>query len=212
MNTVHNNTRGKLQVGLTGGVGSGKTAVSNRFNQLGITVIDTDVISRQLTEPNGLAIDPIRVYFGPQAINQDNALNRHYMRQLILNNTSHRKILESILHPLIRTHVQEQLKQVLSPYVLIVIPLLAENPEWLKQLDEIVVIDCDEALQIQRVMLRNQWPKQQIQQMIAVQASRQARLQIATEVLTNNADLDNLYSQIDVLHQKFLQNASKLRK
>lgn len=197
------------RVGLTGGIGSGKTAVSDRLEALGAKIIDTDVISRELTAPNGLAIEAIKEKFGDLVITENNALNRDHMRELIVSDQQHRKTLEAILHPLIREQAQRSIATTKAPYVVIVVPLLAENAEWLNWLDDIVVVDCEPEIQMKRVHKRSGWPETQIQQMIKLQASRENRLKIATQVLKNNGDRHNLSLEIELLHEILLQNASK---
>lgn len=194
-------------VGLTGGIGSGKTAVSDRLKSLGACVIDTDVLAQQLTAPHGDAISQIESSFGPDSIDKDGSMNRAYMRELIFDNSEARAMLESILHPLIRQRAFEQIKQANAPYCVLVVPLLTEKGGWREILEFIVVVDCDKETQIERVMQRNAWPLSQIKAVIASQASREERLAIATHVIENVGNLEDLLEKVDALHKVLMKNA-----
>lgn len=200
----------KLIVGLTGGIGSGKSCVSDRLKQLGATIVDTDVIAHQLTDTGGHAIDSIRNTFGPESINQYGKMDRDFMRGKLTLDSEARRQLESILHPLIRVKAQEDIQTADGCYVVVVVPLLVEKGGWSDWMDEIVVVDCSEESQIVRVEKRNGWPLEQIRTILSIQANREERLKIATEVVTNDGDLPHLLSQTDDLHEKLLLKASKL--
>ncbi|WP_370263293.1 dephospho-CoA kinase [Limnobacter sp.] len=196
-------------VGLTGGIGSGKTAVSNRLAALGATVIDTDQIAHALTTPGGAAMDDICRAFGPEAVNADGSMNRALIRALVFNEPAQRSRLENILHPKIRNEVQRQFNAGAPLYFVLVVPLLVEKSGWLDLLDAVLVVDCDPQLQIQRVMTRNGWPASQVQAVMDAQASRSDRLLHATDVLQNNGTLEELNAKIDFLHEKFIKIAQK---
>jgi len=199
----------QLVVGLTGGIGSGKTAVSNRLQELGATVIDTDEIAHSLTRPHGLAMAAIAQEFGEAAVAADASMNRDYMRALVFKNPELRLVLEKILHPLIRQTVQNRLDEGAPLYFVIVVPLLFEKGGWNEIMDEIVVVDCPVDQQIERVAQRNKWPEEQILAVINNQVNRQTRLEGADHVLENTGGLTELIEKIDFLHQKFIKKAQK---
>lgn len=196
-------------VGLTGGIGSGKTAVSNRLQELGATVIDTDEIAHSLTQPNGLAMPAIEHTFGEDAVAPDGSMNRDYMRGLVFKNSEQRKILERILHPLIRESVQILLDQGAPNYFLIVVPLLFEKGGWNELMDEIVVVDCPVEQQVSRVIQRNKWAEEQVLAVINNQAGRNVRIEGADHVIENTGDITELAEKIDFLHQKLIKKAQK---
>jgi dephospho-CoA kinase len=197
-----------LLVGLTGGIGSGKTAVSDLLGQLGAGIIDTDLISHQITAPNGEAIPAIRQVFGPEFIDPDGALDRAKMRTLVFSKPEARQALEAITHPLIRQETAkqaEQLSKAGAPYLVFVVPLLIESRSWQELVDYVVVIDCPEEVQIQRVMHRNNLSREEVQKILAAQTSRKERLACANAVIENQGSLDQLDSQVRELNQKILQ-------
>lgn len=192
-----------LVIGLTGGIGSGKTTVSDLFSALGVPIIDTDVIARELVEPGQPALTDITTAFGKDLLNSDGRLNRRKLGDITFNKPVARKQLEKILHPRIRQRVSERLKQLQAPYAIVVIPLLIETGDR-SYIDRILVVDCERQNQLSRVAQRDQRSKQQINQILQAQVSRQQRLQAADDVLDNNADQDTLKQQVDVLHHKYL--------
>lgn len=191
-------------IGLTGGIGSGKTAVSNRLAELGAHIIDTDSIAHELTAPGGAAMAALIEQFGPQCIESGGAMNRAYMRQLVFNNASERKRLEGILHPLIRDEVANRLQKDLGLYTVLVIPLLVEKGGWMHLLDRILVVDCDVEIQIQRVMQRNGFSREQVQAILNTQADRQTRLSRADLIIENSSGLDELIEKTDWVHRDIL--------
>lgn len=199
----------ELVVGLTGGIGSGKTAVSNRLKELGATVIDTDEIAHSLTQTGGLAIASIRRAFGDQAVLPNGSMNRDHMRALVFKNPEQRVALEKILHPKIREEVQRELGQGASHYFVVVVPLLFEKGGWGELMDAIVVVDCPVDQQVARVIQRNGWPETQVRAVINNQASREVRIQGADHVIENTGDLPTLIEKIDVLHEKLIKKAKK---
>ncbi|HEX4879052.1 MAG TPA: dephospho-CoA kinase [Limnobacter sp.] len=198
-----------LVAGLTGGIGSGKTAVSNRLAELGATVIDTDQIAHALTAPGGEAMADIQSVFGDRAVAPDGSLDRNHMRNLVFSDPGQRSRLEKILHPKIRAVVEEKLAQGAPMYFVLVVPLLIEKKGWLDILDEVIVVDCSPETQVERVMARNGWPAGQVRAVMEAQASRQERLAHATEVLSNDGPLADLIPKIDFLHKKLIKTTQK---
>jgi len=199
----------RLTVGLTGGIGSGKTTIANLFGELGAAIVDTDLIAHQLTQPDGLAIPAIRDQFGETYITADGALNRARMRELVFTDTHKKLLLESILHPMIRQATELASQTSEGSYLILVIPLLVESGNWRQKLDRIVVVDCYEQTQVQRVMERNQLSEEQVRAIMRAQASRQQRLDAADDVIENNGDLNLAKHQVAILHQQFLALSGK---
>ena len=191
-------------VGLTGGIGCGKSSTSQFFSDLGIDVIDTDVIARQLTQPNGSAISLIQNTFGSSVITADGALDRNKMRDLVFANSELRHKLEQILHPLILKAVIRRIKQSQAPYVIVVIPLLFETNDYNHLIQHILVIDCDEQQQLLRTMERSNLSEQKVRSIMATQVTRETRIQKADDVILNNQDIEYLKAQILLLHHKYL--------
>ena len=195
-------------VGLTGGIGSGKTAVSDLLAQLGAGVVDTDLIAHQITAPHGTAIPFIQKQFGAEFIDSSGALDRAKMRKLVFADPDARKALEAITHPLIRKETIRQAKQLIEdkvPYLVFVVPLLIESGNWLTLLDYLVVVDCPEEVQIERVMHRSKLPRNEVERILKAQASRQERITHADMVIENQGSLDSLQAEVLKLHQKILQ-------
>jgi dephospho-CoA kinase len=193
-----------LIVGLTGGIGSGKSTVGQYFVDLGIDVIDTDVIARMLTEPGGLAINSIKNSFVQAMIATDGSLNREKMRNLIFSDNNYKLALENILHPLILTETLQQIRKALSPYIIIAIPLLFETNDYDKIIQRTLVIDCEEKQQILRTMERSKLSEDQVKAIIATQISRTHRLQKADDIIVNNLDIAYLKAQVAQLHRKYI--------
>ena len=191
-------------VGLTGGIGCGKSSVSQFFLDLGIDVIDTDVIARKLTQPDGLAIGLVRNAFRDNLIAADGALDREKMRNLIYSDSDSRLKLEKILHPLILKETVQEIAQTRSSYIIIVIPLLFETNDYDNIIQRILVVDCEEQQQILRTMARSNLSEQQVKAIMAAQISRKVRLQKADDVIINNQDIDYLKAQVIQLHHKYL--------
>ncbi len=197
-------------VGLTGGIGSGKTQASNAFASLGVPVIDTDVISHALTVPGGLAIPAIREAFGDDVIDLTGALDREKMREIVFNDKDAREKLEGIIHPLIQRVVMTSLDQYsYAPYVVLVVPLLAESPFWASKCDRILVIDCDVKSQVDRVIKRSGLTEEQAMAIINSQVLRDDRKAIANEVIVNESSIEHLNSQVKKLHDYYLMLAKQ---
>ena len=195
-------------IGLTGGIGSGKTAVSELLAQLGAGVIDTDQIAHQITASGGSAIPLIQKHFGAEYIDESGALDRSKMRSLVFQDLESKKALEAITHPLIKQETIRQaqlLAQANFPYLVFVVPLLVESGSWKGQIDHLVVVDCPEAIQIERVMQRSNLSKTEVEAIIKAQATRKERLALADTVIENQGKLTDLQSAVRQLHQKILE-------
>jgi dephospho-CoA kinase len=192
-----------LTIGLTGGIGSGKSTVANFFKELNVPVFDTDVIARELVEPGQAALDEITRIFSDAILLPDGRLDRQQLKQRVFNDEPSRKQLESILHPRIHDELMSLIRQCTAPYCVAVIPLLVEH-NWQQIVDRVLVVDTDEASQYQRVKQRDHLPEQTITQIIRSQASRKQRLAVADDVIHNNGDLDSLKSAVQQLHRQYL--------
>lgn len=193
----------QFTLGLTGGIGSGKTTVASMFADLGVSIVDTDVIARDICEPNGIAIPFILESFGQDYILSSGAMDRNKMRELVFTNPEQRVKLENILHPLIRQETELALIKADGIYNIIVIPLLVESSYWRENLPRILVIDCEEEIQIERVMKRNLFSREQVLSIMANQATRKERLRYAHDVIQSNASLDHIRQQVALLHEKY---------
>jgi dephospho-CoA kinase len=192
-----------FKLGLTGGIGSGKTYVANLLAGWGASVIDTDQIAHALTAPEGLAIAPIRAAFGSDVIGPEGALDRARMRELVFSNPTERATLEGILHPLIAQEVLVQAKAATGLYAVFVVPLLVESGRWRDRIDRLCVVDCDEATQIARVQARSGIPTDTIRRILDAQATRAQRLAVADDIIVNSASttVEELEKQVLVLHE-----------
>ena len=195
-------------VALTGGIASGKTLVSDKFAELGVPVIDTDVIAHQIVAPGRPALREIKSAFGPDIIGNDGQLKRRELRTLIFSNPVERKKLESILHPRIRQEVDIAIAKVTYAYCILVIPLLAERNAY-PNVDRILVVDVEPDTQISRLMTRDSSSRKQAAQALASQASREQRLKIADDILDNSGSLERARSEVARLHEEYLRFAAK---
>ena len=199
-----------LRVGLTGGIGCGKSTVAEMFAALDIPVIDTDVIAHQLTGTGGAALPAIEATFGAEALLADRTLDRAAMRHRIFTDAIAREKLQAILHPLILQWVQQQLHTISNaPYALVVVPLLIEAKNYQQLIDRILVVDCTEAQQIDRVALRTGMSGSEINAIIATQCSRSTRLAHADDVILKTGNVSELHEQTVCLHDKYLCLAGK---
>jgi len=196
------------RVGLTGGIGSGKSTVAALFAELGIPVIDTDLLSHQLTQPGGMAIPEIRATFGDAYIDATGALDRAKMRQLVFSDTAAKHQLEDILHPLILAQAKSQAESSPAPYVLIVIPLLFETEDYKNWLQLTIAVDCSEENQIARATKRSGLDEQTVRNIMSQQISREQRLKLANKIISNDGSLAELYPQITHLHPTLLKLAA----
>jgi dephospho-CoA kinase len=194
-------------VGLTGGIGSGKSTVSDLFAALGVDIIDTDEISRALTGSGQPALVKIRERFGPNLVAADGALDRARMRALVFSDPSARQALQDILHPLIREEVQKRLSSTKGAYSIVVVPLLVESRGY-KFGDRILVVDCSEEQQVERVMQRSGLTKDQVMAIMRTQAGRNERLAAANDVIVNEAGIAELREKVAQLHETYLTLAA----
>ncbi len=195
----------KLLVGLTGGIGSGKSAAADEFARLGATVVDTDAISHELTAPGGAALPEIAAVFGKGALGPDGAPERSRMRERVFADPAERRALEGILHPLIREESRRRIAAAPGPYVVHVVPLLVESGEYGRRVDRVLVVDVPEEVQVARVRSRG-LTDEQIGRIIASQASRAERLAAADDVIDNGGSLEALRARVRALHEKYLQS------
>ena len=191
-------------VGLTGGIGSGKTTVAELFTSQGAGLVDTDEISHRLTAPAQPAIAEIARKFGPQFVADDGSLDRVRMRDLVFAHPSARKDLETILHPLIRQASTRQIQESTAPYVVVVVPLLIETGAYRQMMGRILVVDCEPETQVRRVMERSGLSRNEVLSIIASQVSRQERLREADDIIHNDGDLETLRAQVNLLHLRYL--------
>ncbi|MCX2982382.1 dephospho-CoA kinase [Halieaceae bacterium IMCC14734] len=196
-----------LIVGVTGGIGSGKSAATDHFASLGITIVDADLVSRIIVEPGRPALTAIAEHFGAEILQADGQLDRAVLRQKVFTDSAEREWLEQLTHPLIGEEIIRQLAQSQSAYTILASPLLLETSQ--KDLCAItVVVDVPEELQLQRTMARDANDEAQVRRIMAAQMSRQQRLQLADEVVDNSGDLAGLYGRVEQLHQQFLEQCS----
>ncbi|MBI1890016.1 MAG: dephospho-CoA kinase [Burkholderiales bacterium] len=193
-------TASPFSVGLTGGIGSGKSTVASLFAEHGAPIIDTDVIAHRLTAPGGLAIAAIRAQFGPQFIDSTGALDRALMRERVFADPHAKKHLEAILHPMIRNECEREAAQAQGPYLIFVVPLLIESPSWRQRVSRVLVVDIPENEQIIRVMTRSGLSEDAVRAIMATQATREQRLAAADDVISNIGDPATLVPEVDKLH------------
>jgi dephospho-CoA kinase len=196
-------------VGLTGGIGSGKSVASGMFAELGAAVVDTDEISRALTAPGGAAISPIRRSFGVEYVATDGGLDRARMRGLVFGDAEARRKLEGILHPLIRDRLRADVAAARQPYVIAVIPLLFETGAYRDLLQRVLVVDCEESEQVRRASARSGLSAQEVRAIMATQLPRAERLKRADDVLVNDGSIEALRRQVARLHARYLDLAGK---
>lgn len=192
-----------MVIGLTGGIGCGKSAVSDLFTGLGVPVIDADVVAREVVEPGRPALEEITRRFGPETLSADGRLNRKRLRGIIFNDAQARRDLEAILHPRIRKSMKEQLRQLQSPYAILSIPLLLETGQE-NTVDRLLVVDCSPELQIERICSRDGTGPEQAREILRAQCSRQDRLSAADDVIDNSDSLEALEQEVRSLHGKYL--------
>jgi dephospho-CoA kinase len=197
-------------VALTGGIGSGKSAVSDRLARRGATVVDTDEVSRGLTSAGGGAIEALRSAFGDRYVTGEGALDRAAMRALVFEDPAARSRLEAVLHPAIREHAERELVKAAGPYALLVVPLLFETGAWAARADRVLVVDCDESLQVERTMRRSSLAGDEVRRIMGAQWPRWRRLQLADDVIWNGGDELALEAQCDRIHAFYLGNARRI--
>lgn len=198
------------RVGLSGGIGSGKSTVAALFHELGVAVVDTDIISHRLTQPGGAAIPLIREEFGKEYISPDGALDRARMRGLVFSDPAAKQRLEAILHPLIRDEMLAQAAAARSSYVLLVVPLLFEAPGYRQLAQRALVVDCTEEAQVERTMQRSGLTEPEVRAIMVRQISRAERLKLADDVIRNDGSMDELRAQVARLHRAYLDRSSEM--
>jgi len=194
-------------VGLTGGIGCGKSKAAEFFAELGAEVVDTDAISHALTGPGGRAMEAIAAAFGPTYVRADGALDRARMRSLVFAAAGAKARLEAILHPLIRAESLRRIRDSAAPYVILVVPLLLETGGYRELLSRVLVVDCEESQQIARVAARSGLAEDEIGRIMRAQLPRAERVAAADDVLVNDADLETLRARVGALHQRYLAAA-----
>ncbi len=192
-----------LTIGLTGGIGSGKTTVSDIFKSLGIPIIDSDVIAREVVEPGEPGLKGIIERFGNDTLHTDGTLNRQHLRNLVFDNADARRDLEQILHPLIRKKSQELLASLDTPYTILSIPLLVETGQ-IGSVDRVLVVDCPEHVQIERICKRDGISADKAKAILTTQCTRSQRLDVADDIIDNNQPIESLAHIVETLHGKYL--------
>ena len=198
-------------VGLTGGIGSGKSAAAREFETLGAALVDTDAIAHELTAPGGAALEHIKALFGEAFIAPSGAMDREAMRSRVFNDPAAKRALEALLHPMIRTQAERRIAGGRGPYVIYVVPLLVESGDYRSRVDRVLVVDVPEALQLERVRSRSGLPEREVRAIMAQQVSRAARLAAADDVIDNSGPLDALRAQVAALHARYLKMAAQAR-
>ena len=201
----------KLVVGLTGGIGSGKSAAAKLFQNLGVTVIDADIVARKVVQPGQPALQAIVDHFGEDILNAkgDPSLNRQKLRSLIFSNSEHRLWLNNLLHPLIREIMQTAVNESTSSYCIQVIPLLLESGLQ-DQVDRVLVIDVPKSVQINRVLLRDESSDEEVDKIIQSQISREERLALSDDIITNDSNIDELEKAVNSMNNKYLRIAADI--
>ena len=203
------NSFSRFSVGLTGGIGSGKTTVADMFAARGAAIVDTDLIAHGLTAPGGAAIAEIRSRFGPEFLTAAGAMDRAKMRSHVFAEPAAKVELESILHPLIRIETERAAQEVQGEYLMFVVPLLVESGSWRQRVSRVLVVDCAEETQVKRVMHRSGLAESEVRAIMAAQVSRQERLAAADDVISNDGDASNLAPQVEKLHAVYASLAAK---
>ena len=194
----------RLLVGLTGGIGSGKSAAADEFARLGAALVDTDAIARELTEARGAAVPQIERIFGKDFVVAE-AMDRKRMRDLVFADPAAKQALEALLHPMIRDESDRRIAAAAGPYVVHVVPLLIESRDYRRRVDRVLVVDCPEDMQVARARARSGLSESEVRAILRTQASRAERRAAADDAIDNSGDLDALRKQVAALHQKYLQ-------
>ena len=198
--------RGGFRIGLTGGIASGKSTVASLFTALGVTVVDTDLLSREVVAPGSALLRQITDHFSMQVLSGDGTLNRQELRKRIFEDPEQRKWLEALLHPAIRELTDARSEAATGPYVIVAIPLLVET-DGAARFDRVLVVDCDPDLQLARLIARDGTRREDAVRMLAAQAPRAARLAVADDVIHNDGDLASLRDQVAKLHAEYVAAA-----
>ena len=198
----------KFVVGLTGGIGSGKSAAAEEFARRGATVVDTDAIARELTEPGGAALPHIKSLFGDAFVGAGGAMDRDAMRSRVFSDPVAKQALEGLLHPMIRAEAERRTAAAEGSYVVQVVPLLVESGDYRKRVARVLVVDCPEEVQLNRVVARSGLSEREVRAIMAHQVSRAVRLAAADDVIDNAGTLDALRRQVGALHARYVQMAA----
>jgi dephospho-CoA kinase len=191
-----------FRVGLTGGIACGKSTVANLFAALGVTIVDTDVLAREVVAPGSPLLPQISAHFGAHVLQKDGSLDRARLRELVFANPAERQWLESLTHPAIRELTDSRCESATRSYVIVAIPLLVET-QGAKRFDRVLVVDCDPALQLARLQARDGVTSRQAAQILAAQVRREQRLAVADDVILNNGDIAALRDQVEKLHRQY---------
>ena len=194
-------------VGLTGGIGSGKSAAAAEFARLGATVVDADAIAHELTQAGGAAVPEVGRLFGADYIDATGAMDRPKMRALAFRDPAARQRLEGLLHPMIRAESERRIAAASGPYVVHVVPLLVESAGYRHRVARVAVVDCPEDAQVLRVQRRSGLPEDEVRRIVAAQASRQSRLAAADDIIDNSGSLDALHKRVRELHSGYLRRS-----
>ena len=197
-----------LVVGLTGGIGSGKSAAADEFARLGATVVDTDAIAHELTGPGGAAVAEVGRQFGAAFVDAAGAMDRKKMRELVFSDPQQKQRLEALLHPMIRAESTRRIAAATGPYALHVVPLLVESAGYRERVGRVLLVDCPEDLQVARVRQRSGLPEAEIRRIIASQVRRDKRLAAADDVIDNSGTIAALQQQVRELHENYLKLAA----
>lgn len=200
-----------LVIGLTGGIGSGKSAAADEFARLGATVVDTDAIARELTCSGGAAITGVRRLFGDAYVDSSGAMDRRKMRELVFADPAAKQRLEALLHPLIREESQRRIAAAKGPYVVHVVPLLIESPDYRRRVDRVLVIDCPDQLRLARVRTRSGLTEDEVHRIFSAQATSTERRAAADDLVDNEGSLEELHAQVHALHRRYLELAAATR-
>lgn len=196
-------------VGLTGGIGCGKSRATEMFAELGADIVDTDAIAHELTGPDGRAMQDIARAFGSEYVRENGSLDRDRMRELVFADPTAKTRLEAIVHPMIRAESHARVAGGTGPYVLLVVPLLLETGAYRDIVDRVLVVDCDEPRQIERTMARSRLSEDAVRRIMAAQLPRARRVAQADDVLSNDADIPSLRTQVEALHERYLALSKK---
>jgi dephospho-CoA kinase len=198
-------------VGLTGGIGSGKSAAAAEFERLGADVVDTDAIAHELTARGGAALPELERLFGPAVLGASGALDRAKLRRLVFADPAAKQALEALLHPMIRDESQRRIATSRGPYVVHVVPLLIESPDYRSRVDRVLVVDAPEELQVERVRARSGLSESEVRAIMAAQAPRAERLAAADDVIENRGTIDALREQVAAFHRRYLEYSKAAR-
>jgi len=199
-----------LTIGLTGGIGAGKTVVAELFAKFGVPIIDADVIARQVTTQGHSSLDALREHFGESIFKSDGSLDRKKLRTIIFDDHKERLWLENLLHPLIRKEIEHQINSIQADYCILVIPLLSKLSDY-PSINRVLVVDTPHELQFERVKKRDQTSAEEVKAILGAQTSRQARLLKAQDIIQNDGKIEDLEPQVQQLHQLYLRLATQMK-